>query len=217
MMIFAKAIAVALLLLTLPVLLGSSLSGAQETDILQDWDMRSFEGNTNYQRVTLDGAPVLQAEAQNSASALYQERRIDLLRTPFLHWRWRTDSAAPNGADETRKSGDDYPARVYVVRSGGLAFWRTKALNYVWSRQHPVDSRWPNPFAGDNVQMWAVDTGPENQDEWRTHVRDVRADWLAAFGEDIDSLDGLALMTDTDNSGGTARSWYADIHFSAQR
>lgn len=213
MMTFAKAIAVSLLLL-IPVPL---LLGAQAPLALQDWDLRSFAGNTDYRMVTLDGSSVLQAVTQDSASALYQERRIDLRRTPYLHWRWRTDSGAPAGADENTKPGDDYPARVYVVRSGGLAFWRTKALNYVWSRQHPVGSRWSNPFAGDNVQMWALNSGAQNQEQWQHHVRDVRADWLAAFGEEIDSLDGLALMTDMDNGGGRARSWYADIHFSAQR
>jgi hypothetical protein len=120
-----------------------------------------------------------------------------------------------NAKDELTKAGDDYQTRVYVVRRNGWAFWRTKAINYVWSGSQPSGSRWPNPFAGEAVQMWALDSGMAQAGQWQTHVRDIRADWFAAFGERIDSLDGLALMTDTDNAGGTANSWYADIHFSA--
>ena len=179
------------------------------------WESRSFAGNTQYTAVDLAGEAVLEAFARDSGSALYKEARIDLNATPFLHWRWRVGDAEMPDIPETEKAGDDYRARLYIVRRGGLAFWRTKAINYVWARQQPLDTRWPNPFAGENVQMWAMNTGTPDAPGWESHVRDVRADWFAAFGEQIDSLDGLALMTDTDTGGGTARSWYADIHFSA--
>ena len=212
---FAKAIAISLLILPL---LGMPIAGifaAQESVAMLSWDSRSFKGSTEYSAVILDGERVLQAVATDSASALYRTQRVDLTQTPYLHWRWRIEQVQASSTDERSKMGDDYQARVYVVRSSGWAFWRTKAINYVWSSSQPRDSRWPNPFAGDAVQMWALDTGAAQAGQWQTHVRDIRADWYAAFGERIDSLDGLALMTDTDNAGGTARSWYADIHFSA--
>lgn len=179
------------------------------------WDSRSFKGMTAYSAVDLEGERVLQAVATDSASALYRTEQVDLSLTPYLHWRWRIEPTQESDRDELSKGGDDYQARVYVVRRNGWAFWRTKAINYVWSRSQPSGSRWPNPFAGDAVQMWALDSGIARAGQWQTHVRDIRADWYAAFGERIDSLDGLALMTDTDNAGGSARSWYADIHFSA--
>ena len=64
--------------------------------------------------------------------------------------------------------------------------------------------------------MLAVDSGPERVGEWVSHARDVRADWKAAFGEDIGSLDGVAIMTDADDAGGSAQAWYAAIRFSAE-
>jgi hypothetical protein len=179
------------------------------------WEEESFKGHTRYRTVEIDGRAALEAVAEGSASALYRRMDIDLDETPFLHWSWRIEATFGAGIDEHSKAGDDYPARVYVVRRGGLAFWRTRALNYVWSSAQPVDARWPNAYAGARAQMWAVDSGEERAGEWVSHVRDVPADWRAAFGEDIRSLDGVALMTDADDTGGSARAWYADIRFSA--
>lgn len=182
---------------------------------LAGWGERSFVGNTRYQVVELDGEKVLEASAEASASALYRDTPVDLAATPYLLFRWRVEGTYGSGIDERSKAGDDYPARIYVVRRGGLAFWRTRALNYVWASAEPAGARWPNAFAGRNAQMWVLDSGEARAGEWVSHVRDVRADWLAAFGERIDSLDGLALMTDADDTGGRARAWYADIRFSA--
>jgi hypothetical protein len=210
---FTKAIALILLVTGALSAMAQSTILAPKGWELTKWEVRSFLGMTRYQVVTLDDEPVLQAEANASASALYIEQSIDLNATPYLQWRWRTDNTLGESIDETSKSGDDYAARIYVVRKGGLAFWRTKALNYVWASNQALDSRWANPFAGNNVQMLAVDTGSTHLGKWRHHVRDVRADWLAAFGESIDNLDGIAIMTDTDNSGLQSRSWYADVRF----
>ena len=182
---------------------------------LDGWEERSFVGNTDYQVVPVDGQVAVRAEADGTASALYRRTEIDLAETPYLRWRWRVEGTYGEGIDETAKSGDDYPARIYVVRRGGFAFWRTRALNYVWSSAQPAGSRWPNAYAGDNVQMLAVNAGEARAGEWIVHARDVRADWRAAFGEEIDSLDGIAIMTDADDAGGSMTAWYADIRFTA--
>jgi hypothetical protein len=199
------------------------LASAQEEIIIGDfsrgmehWRQRSFKGETDYRIVTKDDKAVLEAHADGTASALYRRLRVDLTKTPYLHWTWRVDETFED-IDERTKAGDDYPARIYVVRRGGMAFWRTWALNYVWSSNQPVDSRWPNAYAGENVQMWAVDSGTEKAGEWVTHVRDVRADFKAAFGMDITEIDGVALMTDADDTGSSARAWYGSIRFSDSR
>lgn len=179
------------------------------------WEQRSFAGETRYRGVVLDGVAALEAEADGTASALYRRLQVDLRQTPWLHWRWRVAGTFGPTIDERSRRGDDYPARIYVVRRGGLAFWRTRALNYVWASARPADDRWANAYAGQNVQMWALNSGDAETGHWVSHARDLRADWRAAFGEDITSLDGLALMTDADDTGGVARAWYADIRFSA--
>ena len=180
------------------------------------WEERIFKGSTRYRSVILDDERVLRAEARASASALYQEVDIDLTQTPYLSWRWLINETLDGMIDEQTKAGDDYVARIYVIQSGGLSFWRSKALNYVWTSGQAEGSRWNNAFGQGNVKMWSLDSGPESAGQWQSHTRDIRADWLEVFGEEIDHIDGVAIMTDTDNTGQFATAWYADIVFSAQ-
>ena len=119
-----------------------------------------------------------------------------------------------SGLDETRKDGDDYPARIYVAVSGGLRFWNTRALNYVWSSSRPVGSHWPNAFTA-NAQLLAVESGPKHLGQWRHYRRNLRDDWQQLFGEEIGEIDAVALMSDSDNGGQSADAWYGDIWFSA--
>jgi hypothetical protein len=185
------------------------------TQGLDGWKAREFNGVTTYRLATLDGEQVLEAHADSTATALFYEVRIDPAQTPWLSWRWRVESTLGPETDERRKSGDDYPARIYVVRSGGLAWWRTRALNYVWASGQPEGARWSSAYAGDNVQLIALDSGAGRAGEWVHHARDLRADWREAFGEELDGLDGVALMTDADDTGGSLRAWYADIRLSS--
>jgi len=190
-------------------------SQQQAIDMLH-WEERIFSTSTEYRGVLLDGERAVRARAQGHASALYQRRRINLNRTPYLQWRWRIDKTLGPDINEHSREGDDFAARIYVVRNGGLSFWRTKVLNYVWSNSQPVGTRWTSPMAGINTQMIAVDSGDTNAGQWQVHSRDIRADWLAAFGEEIERIDAVAIMTDTDNTGTALQAWYADIVFDAQ-
>jgi hypothetical protein len=176
------------------------------------WKEKVFAGRTVY--TALPGEGLLLAESRGAASGLFLERRIDLRSTPWLHWSWKVADTF-SGLNEREKSGDDYPARIYVVAKGGLAFWKTRALSYVWASGEPQDSMWPSAFTG-NAVMIAVRSGPGRAGELVAEKRDVRADWKRAFGDDIEAIDGVAIMTDTDNAGRTARAWYGQPRFSAE-
>jgi hypothetical protein len=176
------------------------------------WQPRSFSGMTEYRLVESARGTVLQAVSQARASGLYREIRVDLSKTPHLNWSWQVDNTL-SGPDERIRAGDDYAARLYVVIRGGLAFWRTRALNYVWASRLAVGTDWPNAFAGANVRMLAVRSGGRELGRWIDEKRDVRQDLARFFGEDIPFIDGVALMTDTDNAGGRASACYGDIFF----
>ena len=49
-----------------------------------------------------------------------------------------------------------------------------------------------------------------------TERRNVRADFRELFGESVRYVDAVAIMTDTDNTGGTAVAYYGDITFSSE-
>lgn len=182
---------------------------------LDEWKNKEFSGTTDYQITRLNNIQILKAESHSAASGLFKEQRIDLLKTPFLNWRWRIDNRLEN-INEQHKSGDDYSARIYVVVSGGWAFWKTRAINYVWASNTPKNSIWPNAFAGKNAMMIAVRSKTDNTHSWYQEKRNVLQDLKEQFGSDISYIDAIALMTDTDNAKGNAIAYYGDIYFSAQ-
>ena len=183
------------------------------TQTLKNWQQKSFKGYTQYQIISLNGQPVLQAKSTESASSLYKEVRIDLQKTPYLNWSWCIDQKLPIN-NEQSKQGDDFTARIYLIIKGKWFFWQTKAINYVWANHSPINSAWANPFAGSNVMMIAVRSKSDQTQQWYTEKRNVLTDFKTHFGEDIRYIDGIAIMTDTDNAGGNALSYYADIYFS---
>ena len=210
------------IVLVLPVILmhlllstsaaGSAAVSVPVTDI-EIWQEKEFDGETDYQPVVIDGIVALKAHSMSSASGLYREQRIDLHETPFLNWSWRVDQRL-TGLDERTKPGDDYAARVYVVIDGGLRFWKTRALNYVWSSSMAPESTWDNAFAGPNVRMMALRNNSNATAQWLTEKRNILADLKHQFGDQIRYIDAIAIMTDTDNSKGEAISYYSDMYFS---
>ncbi|WP_245550207.1 DUF3047 domain-containing protein [Vreelandella jeotgali] len=180
---------------------------------IQSWPTRSFDGETEYRVVEREDTPLLQASARQQASAKYLEREIDLGKTPYLHWCWRVSGIYP-GLDEKQKSGDDYPARVYVARKTGLLPWQVESVNYVWASNQPADSDWPNAFTS-HAQLLALQSGSARVGEWVAEVRDVGDDYERLFGSRPESIDGLALMTDGDNAGGDATAWFTKLGLSA--
>lgn len=178
---------------------------------LNGWQKKSFAGETRYSLEDSDGRLSLRADSNAAASGRYREISVDLNKTPILNWTWKVDGIL-TGNDERTRAGDDYPARVYVVFSGGVMFWRTRAINYVWSNQQSIGSRWPNAFT-DHAHMIAIESGAERVGQWVHERRDVRADYRRAFGEEPGRVDVVAIMTDTDNTGAVITAWYGDIWF----
>ena len=182
---------------------------------LNGWEEKQFSGYTRYQlKPGADGVTVLYAVSQASASGLFKIIHIDLNKTPYLNWSWKI--AQPlKGLNERSKEGDDYAARIYVVKKHALFFWKTRALNYVWSSNQPRFSQWDNAYTA-QAKMLAVQGKHSPAGQWLSEKRDVKQDLKKIFGEEINEIDVLAIMTDTDNSGRSTSAWYGDIYFSAE-
>ena len=191
-----------------PVVVGGFSAG-----MLDNWKHKLFSERTDYQIVSLTNDQVLKAVSNNSASGLLKELSIDLRKTPYLNWQWRIENRLGN-INEQSKSGDDYPARLYIVIDGGLAFWRTKAVNYVWASNSSKGKIWPNAFAGNNAMMIALRSKEDLTGTWYQEKRNIMEDLQRMFGETFDHIDAVAIMTDTDNTESSATAYYGDIYFS---
>ena len=180
-----------------------------------NWKKKVFAGESRYQLVQVDDQIVLKGTAKNSASGLFKKIRVDLTQTPFLNWSWRVEKSHPP-LEERSKEGDDYAARVYIVVNGGLLFWKTIALNYVWSSSQPAGKSWPSAYAGQNVMLLALRSKEHQHSKWYNEKRNVYDDFKRLFHKEIIYIDAVAIMTDSDNSGGEVVAYYGDIFFSKE-
>ncbi len=180
---------------------------------LRNWEPIKFSAQTDYKIVDLDGKKVLRAQSLDTASGLIYKQRIDLLKTPVINWCWRVDQGLANDREKQRE-GDDYAARLYIVVDGGLFIWRSKALNYVWTSQLPVDDLWQNPYAGKSAMMLAIRSNTSPTGIWFSESRNIYHDLQRAFGFPIRYIDAIAIMTDTDDTSASALTYYGDIFLS---
>lgn len=177
------------------------------------WKEKVFKGHTKYEVLTDETGNVLKAQSRNAASALILEKKIDLQEYPVLSWRWKVANVLAKG-DARSKAGDDYAARVYVVFPHWF-FPKTRTINYIWANKLPQGAVVPNPFTA-NAMMVAVQSGEEQAGEWVIENRNVRDDYRTIFGAEPPLAGAIAIMTDTDNTGGSAVAWYDDISFKVE-
>ena len=182
---------------------------------LDRWSSREFSGATDYELAEdpeCGGKLVLSAVSNGTASARHLSIDIDILSMPVLFWRWRVDSSLAV-LDERTKAGDDFAARIYVVSEGIGIFKRPLSISYVWGNA-TVGESWFSPFSRRQKNV-VVASGMGGK--WRMHERNVREDFLRFHGTDVSKLQGIALMTDTDNSEQIGRAWYDYIEFGQGR
>jgi len=199
------------------LLLAGTAPAADETVLIDDfehglrpeWEVKEFKGRTHYGiDHDDDGSHVLKAQSRAAASGLVFRKKYSLRDYPVLSWRWKVANILAKG-DETKKAGDDYAARVYVIFPHWF-FPKTRSINYIWANRLARGERLPNPFTA-NAVMVAVESGRENVGKWVAERRDVYEDYRTIFGEEPPEVGAIAVMTDTDNTGGSATAWYDDI------
>ena len=185
-----KSVLLLLILIAAPALAAERVDvGRFSAGDIDGWRQKTFSGETAYRLVGQGGERAILADSAASASAFYREIKIDLTQTPVLHWRWRKRLAV-KPADENSKAGDDFVARVYVIKDGGWWAWNTRAINYVWSYRHRKNEVWDNPFAGKRAKMVSVRDAQDDGRVWFEQQRNVREDFKNLLGMTVDRIDG---------------------------
>ncbi len=209
-------------------------STASEQDTLPAaWKPLTFKKikqHTHYALVKEDGVIVLKAESRSSASGLIRNIRIDPKEYPVVRWRWKVMNTLKKG-DVTQKSGDDYPARLYITFQydpAALSFLEkikynaakmfygdyppAGAISYIWGSHAPKGTISPNPYTN-RVMMIVVESGVSRLNSWVDETRNVVQDYQKAFGKEPPLISGVAVMTDTDDTKESATAYYGDIRF----
>ena len=199
------------------------------------WEPMPIPGKprTQFRQASIDGRKSTEAEARSSASMLLQRVRVDAQQLGRLSFQWRVDQLV-EGADMQQREREDSPARVVLAFDGDRSQFSarntmlnelTRALTgeempyatlmYVWSNDLPVESVIVNPRS-DRIRKIVVESGPVRLKQWLHYTRDVQADFQKAFGEAPQTLQGVAIMTDSDNTQGFARAWYGEMRLDAK-
>ena len=176
--------------------------------------VRGADSHTKYSLGNNENGKFLKAEANNSASGLGKEIKVNLKETPFLNITWKVEKDLP-GIDEDSKKGHDYAARVFVVKKTGATPLSNRTMNYVFSSNNDVNTYHPSPFTKRSID-YVLSTTKENLNKWVTVKVNVREHFKKFHNLDLEEINGVALMSDTDNSKLKAISYYQNIYFSSE-
>jgi len=186
--------------------------------------------HTEYTLVTDEDEPHIKAVSNNSASGWMYKVDIDPKEFPVIEWKWKIDGVLEEG-DMTEKDGDDYAARIYItyeydrkdlplgerIKYGSMKTFTDfdiplRSMNYVWANVADTGKVQENVYTN-WVNMIAVESGDSKAGEWITSTANVYNTYKDAFEEEPRKITGVAIMTDSDNSKGSATAYYGDIIF----
>ena len=211
----------------------AKFSASQPSPALPDgWKPLTFKKvpkQTEYELIKDGDTVVVKATSEASASGLTKEVKIDPKAFPILRWRWKIENLLKN-SDVSRKDGDDYPARLYITfeydpdkvglgkklkfKAGQVIFGDIPiaALNYIWDTKTQAGTFVDNAYT-DFAKMVVVESGPKNVGMWVEEERNIYEDYKKAFGEEPPMINGVAIMSDTDNTKERTTAYYGDIQF----
>ena len=176
--------------------------------------IRGADNKTNYSVGSNENGNFLKAIADNAGSGLGKEIKIDLNKTPFINITWKIEKDL-KGVKETTKKGHDFAARVFVIKKTGATPLSNRAINYVFSSNSNVGFNSPSPYTKKSIDNVLASTN-KNLNEWITVKSNVKEDFKKFHDLDVNQLDGLAIMSDTDNSKMQAIAYYQNIYFTSE-
>ena len=174
--------------------------------------VRGADNKTIYSVGSDENGNFLKAIAENAASGLGKEININLNQTPFINITWKVEKDLA-GIKENTKKGHDFAARVFVIKKTGATPLSNRAINYVFSSNNDIGFSSPSPYTKKSIDK-VLATTKKNLNEWVTVKANVKEDFKKFHDLDVNELDGLAIMSDTDNSKMIAVTYYQNIYFS---
>lgn len=200
------------------------------------WEVLTLPDKTppEFTLVEDSGTTVLRSESRAAAGSVTHKLRNDLSVEPVLQWRWKV-ARTVRAADLTRKSGDDFAARVYVsfdypfealplgtrtrMLIAKVIFGRelpSAVICYVWDNKHPAGHVAKSTYT-DRVRLIVLQSGDAKAGQWQAESRDLAEDFRIAFGDEwkgpVPPITGIAAGNDTDQTGEHATAWFGDFKF----
>ncbi len=185
-----------------------------ELNKLEVRKVRGADNKTLYSVGSDENGNFLKAVADNSASGLGKKVNINLNKTPIINISWKVEKDLA-GIKENTKKAHDYAARVFVIKKTGATILSNRAINYVFSSNNEIGFNAPSPYTKKSID-YVLSTTKNSLNEWINVKSNVKEDFKKFHNLDVDQLDGLAIMADTDNSKLKTVSYFQNIYFSSK-
>mgnify|MGYP001171749867 CR=1 FL=1 len=88
-------------------------------------------------------------------------------------------------------------------------------MNYVFSSNNNVDTYHSSPFTKKSID-YVLSTTKENLNEWVSVKVNVKNHFKKFHNLDLKEINGVAIMSDTDNSKLNSIAYYQNIYFSSE-
>ena len=176
--------------------------------------VRGADNKTIYTVGSNENGNFFKAVADNAASGLGKKLKVDLNQTPFINITWKIEKDLA-GIKENTKKGHDFAARVFAIKKTGATALSNRAINYVFSSNNEIGVNFPSPYTKKSIDNVLASTN-DSLNKWITVKANVKEDFKKFHGLEVNELDGLAIMSDTDNSKMKAIAYYQNIYFSAE-
>ena len=176
--------------------------------------VRKVKGETKWTLGSNENGNFIRSEAEGTGSGLGKEILINLDKTPFINITWKVEKNL-SGIIEQSKKGHDFAARVFVVKKTGSTALSNRAVNYVFSSNNKVGETWTSPYTKKSID-YVLSTTLDNDNEWVSVKANVKEDFKRLHNLEVSELNGVAIMTDTDNSKIKAVAYYQNIYFSSE-
>ena len=183
-------------------------------DELKTLKTKKVKGETKWSLGSNDNGNFIRAEAEGVGSGLGKEVLINLNKTPFINITWKVEKDL-SGIIENSKKGHDYAARVFVIKKTGATALSNRAVNYVFSSNNSINESWRSPYTKKSID-YVLSTTKDNLNKWITVKANVKDHFKKLHNLEVNELNGIAIMTDTDNSKLKAISYYQNIYFSSE-
>ena len=183
-------------------------------DEFKNLKTRKVKGETKWSLGSNSNGNFIRAEAEGVGSGLGKEVLINLNKTPFINITWKVEKDL-SGIIENSKKGHDFAARVFVVKKTGATALSNRAVNYVFSSNNSINESWISPFTKKSID-YVLSTTKDNLNQWVTVKANVKDHFKKLHNLEVNELNGVAIMTDTDNSKLKAISYYQNIYFSSE-
>jgi hypothetical protein len=177
-------------------------------------EKKKVKGETIWTLGSNKNGNYIKAEANAAGSGLGKEIQIDLDKTPFLNITWKVEKDL-SGIEESSKKGHDYAARVFVIKKTGMTALSNRALNYVFSSNNSIGENWRSPYTKQSID-YILSTTKENLNKWVSVKVNVKKHFKDFHNLEVNEINGIALMSDTDNSKLNAIAYYQNIYFSTE-